>query len=74
MFDHVRSEIPLPDGFTGELQSKDFDCILTTILIRADGRLMIEKKDFEQVPLAERPFPNDPHKSFIGMMRAIHRG
>jgi len=43
MFDYVRSEIPLPNGFTGDLQTKDFDCIMTTILIRADGRLVKEE-------------------------------
>lgn len=57
MFDRVRSEIPLPDGFTGELQTKGFDCILTTLLIRADGRLMIKECDWEEVPLEERPNP-----------------
>jgi len=48
MFDRVRCEIPLPDGFAGEMQTKDFDCVLSTLLIRADGRLMIEECDWEE--------------------------
>src|SRR5690606_26639742 len=39
MFDFVRSEVPLPDGFTGELQTKSLNFTLSTILIRADGHL-----------------------------------
>jgi hypothetical protein len=31
MFDYVRCGVPLPDGFEGELQSKDFDCAMSTI-------------------------------------------
>lgn len=57
MFDNIRCQIPLPDGFTGEMQTKDFDCALGTLLIRADGRLMIEDCDWEDVPLEERPKP-----------------
>jgi hypothetical protein len=74
MFDYVRSELPLPDGFAGELQSKDFDCAMTTVLIRADGRLMIEDSDWETVPPAERPYPDpaDPCH-FIGSMRTVNR-
>lgn len=43
MFDTVQSEVPLPDGYTGELQTKSFDCVLTTILIRADLKLAKRK-------------------------------
>ena len=69
MFDHVQSEVPLPDGFTGELQSKSLDCSLTTILIRADGRLLIKDREFEIVPVSERPFPNDPKRHLFGATR-----
>lgn len=69
MFDYVQSEVPLPDGYTGELQTKSLDCLLTTVLIRADGRLLIKDQEFEEVPVSERPFPNDPRKRFIGSMR-----
>lgn len=71
MFDYVRSEIPLPDGFTGEMQSKDFDCIMTTILIRADGRLVVEEREFERLP----PCPDDPHLlNRLERRRPIHKG
>lgn len=69
MFDYIQTESPLPDGFTGELQTKSFDCTLTTILIRADGRLFIKDEEFEEVPVRQRPFPDDPNKHFIGAMR-----
>lgn len=74
MFDYVRSEIPLPDGFAGELQSKDFDCSMTIILIRADGRLMVEDSEWEVVPPAERshPDPTDP-LHWVGSMRTVNR-
>jgi len=31
MFDHVRCEVPLPDGFKGEMQTKDFACTLSKL-------------------------------------------
>ncbi|EQB04015.1 hypothetical protein [Sphingobium baderi] len=70
MFDHIYCEIPLPDGFTGEMQTKDFDRALGTLLIRADGRLMMEECDWEDVPLEGRP---DPKLPFIGSRRAINK-
>jgi len=54
MFDCVRCDIPLPDGFTGELQTKDFGCVLGVLLIRADRRLMIQDCEWEEVPPEER--------------------
>jgi len=70
MFDHIHCEVPLPDGFMGEMQTKDFDCVLGTLLIRANGRLMIEECDWEEVPLEERPNPLLP---FVGSRRAINK-
>ena len=70
MFDNICCEIPLPDGFAGEMQTKDFDCVLGTLLIRADGRLMIQECDWEEVPLEERPNPLLP---FVGSRRAINK-
>ena len=41
MFDYVDCELPLPDGWKGKLQTRDFDCpYLETYTIRADGRLI----------------------------------
>ncbi|MBZ9650297.1 hypothetical protein K9B33_22455 [Sphingobium sp. 3R8] len=70
MFDHIYCEIPLPDGFTGKMQTKDFDCLFATLLIRADGRLMIEDCEWEDVPLEERPNPEFP---LLGARRAINK-
>ncbi|KMS59954.1 hypothetical protein V474_07535 [Novosphingobium barchaimii LL02] len=73
MFDYVRSQIALPDGFTGELQSKDFDCYLSVLEIREGGTLWIERFETEEVPLAERPYPEaDDWRSFIGSERRIN--
>lgn len=69
MFDYVQSEVPLPDGYTGKLQTKSFDSCLTTILIRADGRLFEKHDEYETVPVSERPFPHDPKKHLIGSRR-----
>ena len=60
MFDNVKCEAPLPDGFVGELQTKDFNCEMVTHVITKDGRLMLSQIDrVEEVPKAERPYPND---------------
>jgi len=64
MFDYIRCEKPLPDGWGLEgdvvgLQTKDFDCEMVTHVITADGRLMLERVDrVEEVPKEKRPFPN----------------
>lgn len=40
MFDHVRVEVPLPDGHEPEgCQTKAFECELAVYTIRADGTL-----------------------------------
>lgn len=73
MFDHVRSQIALPDGFTGQMQCKDFDCQLAMVEIREDGSLWIERFEHEIVPLAERPYPDaDDWRAGIGMLRRIN--
>ena len=45
---------------------------MTTILIRADGQLMMEERDFERLP----PSPDEFHplKRLIGTVTFIHRG
>lgn len=72
MFDYVRCEVPLPDGWRPEeLQSKDFDCAMTTVLLRADGRLLIEDFEYVEVPKAERPYPDDD--GLMGLCGALRR-
>jgi hypothetical protein len=42
MFDNVRCDVPLPDGYRAEgnvFQTKDLDCDMDTYVIRADGHL-----------------------------------
>jgi hypothetical protein len=60
MYDYVHCEVPLPDGYVGDMQTKDFDCFFGTILIRTDGRLLVEEGDWEAVPLDEQPNPKIP--------------
>jgi hypothetical protein len=51
LFDYVRCEVPLPDGFAGELQTKDFDDpYMETYTIRADGRLIHDKPRYDIDP------------------------
>lgn len=70
MFDYIRCEAPLPDGWrpNGPLQTKDFDCDLVCHVITADGRLMLERIDETRiVPKDMRPYPNEPEDSLLGM-------
>lgn len=61
LFDYVRCENPLPDGYVGELQTKDFDDpYMLTHVISKNGRLMrCILSRVEEVPKQERPYPND---------------
>jgi hypothetical protein len=70
MFDYIRCDAPLPDGWSpgGPLQTKDFDCEMVCHVITNDGKLMLERIDATHiVPKAERPYPNEPDDSILGM-------
>ncbi len=70
MFDYIRCEAPLPDGWRPKepMQTKDFDCEMVCHVITADGRLMLERIDATHiVPKAERPYPNEPDDTLMGM-------
>lgn len=72
MFDYIRCEVPLPDGWKpdGPLQTKDFDCDLVCHVITKEGRLMLERIDaVHEVPKADRPYPNDD--GLLGMCGSI---
>jgi hypothetical protein len=75
MFDWVRCEVPLPDGFDGPLQTKDFACELGEHVITKDGRLMLAALDrVEEVPKEERPYPDAAPgtlQSFCGIIRSF---
>jgi hypothetical protein len=45
LFDYILCDVPLPDGFTGELQTKGLGCYLLTHVITKDGRLLLEQVD-----------------------------
>lgn len=75
MFDYIRCEVPLPDGFEGELQTKDFgDSAMVTHIITKDGRLLTDNGPDEWVPEAERRYPNakpGTFESMCGILRHI---
>jgi len=75
MFDYIRCEVPLPDGFeTNLLQTKDFDRKLVVHVITAEGRLLLDRGHDEEVPEHERPYANAPPGSpcrVIGIARHI---
>jgi hypothetical protein len=59
MFDNIRCEVALPDGFEGEplFQTTDFERVLATHSIREDG-LYLDDGHYETVPQAERTNPD----------------
>lgn len=59
MFDNVRCEVPLPDGYAsaGGYQTKNFECNLDTYTITADGRLVKASGHYEE------PSPEDREKA-----------
>lgn len=71
MFDHIKSEIPMPDGYVGELQTKDLGCNMDSLLIRADGRLLIEDCKYEVVPPEERQGDRSSLRSALFSLRVI---
>ena len=76
MFDYVRCDVPLPDGYDmvgkrGAFQTKDFDCDMTEIVITADGRLQILRSEWEPTPKAERPYPDD--EGWLGVSGSMQR-
>ncbi len=75
MFDYIRCEAPLPDGWEpkGPLQTKDFDCEMVTHTITKDGRLMLDRGHNEDVPKAERPYPDAKPGSLDEIIGCIRR-
>ena len=59
MYDHIRCEVPLPDGFKGDplFQTQDFERVLATHAILEEG-LYLDDGHYETVPKAERPHPD----------------
>ena len=68
LFDYIVCEVPLPDDFTGELQTKDLGCYLLTHVITKDGRLLLEhvdRIDYE----SETRFTSRRDANFNGMLK-----
>ncbi len=54
-------------------QTKDFDCDMTEIYITDEGKLKINRWDYETVPRKERPYPDeDGLRSIMGSLRRIN--
>ena len=62
MYDYVICEVDLPDGgdVDDEFQTKDFGCQMAYFTIRKDGRLIEEFFHYEDVPIEDRPNPEQP--------------
>jgi hypothetical protein len=72
LFDYILCEVPLPDGFTGELQTKDLGCYLLTHVITKDGRLLLEHVDRIDYELETRT-TSRRDANFHGMLRFYGR-
>ena len=72
MFDHIRCEVPLPDGFEGAplFQTNDFERVLATHAIREDG-LYLDDGHYETVPKAERPHPDAAEGTLEGLKGSL---
>lgn len=76
MFDYVRCDVPLPDGWEAdELQTKDLECQMTTAWITAEGRLLVEDFEYEPVPEDELPYKDHPSPimRFVGCLQKTNR-
>jgi hypothetical protein len=75
MFDNIKCEVPLPDGWEpGELQTKDFGCEMVTHIISKEGRLLMDRGHWEEVPKEERPYPDAPEgdiRAWCGSIRRV---
>lgn len=76
VFNYILCEVPLPDGYEGEFQTKDLEPLaMNRHVITKSGRLFMEKViEVIKVPKHERPFPDAPKgsgQSFIGSLRYI---
>ncbi len=63
MFDNVRCEVPLPDGWHGRgMQTKDLGCTLSTVTITKEGRLFGDQREWwweKPQPLRDLEFHGD---------------
>ncbi len=78
MYDYVDCRVPLPDARPTPpclFQTKDLSCELEKFTINDDGRLIHHSVRYEEVPKAERPYPNDDGiLGFCGAIKSIPTG
>lgn len=79
LFDYVRCDYPLPDGkpTPRELfQTKDFpEPYMERYTITGEGRLIAHRVRYEEVPLSERPYPNETgFLKWAGSIKAVPIG
>ena len=79
MFDYIRCDYPLPDGKPTPpdlFQTKDFLVpYMEHYTITAEGRLIAHRVRYEEVPLKERPYPNESGTlKWAGSLRAVPIG
>jgi len=79
MYDHIEVEAPLPNiGISSEtFQTKDFEKTFGYYIIAKKGkifkryRLLKKYCRYEEVPMQERPYPDDKLKSWMGSIREV---
>lgn len=84
MYDEITVEYPLPPSGYRVLpghtfQTKDFDNLLDKYTITADGKLVLHRERWEEVPEKERPYYGTPEwegpfGKWIGSIRAVPEG
>jgi hypothetical protein len=72
MFDYIKCEVPLPDGCesTCIFQTKDFESVLATHTITADG-FFFDDGCYVHIPKEDRLHPEADEMSFKGMLGCI---
>ena len=83
MFDYIRCDYRLPDGFdikkSGKkdyednfFQTKSFPCpVMDLYIIRRDGKLFHEKRSFKEVPEKKRPYYGTPEWKTRPLVRSF---
>lgn len=78
MYDYLKCEVPLPDGFvSAAFQTKDFECNCGSVHeIRVDGSLWLDNGHFEDRPREEKPYPDAAPGSkeyLFGAWKWVHK-
>jgi hypothetical protein len=74
VFDYITFEGGVPGCPVQRFQTKDLDAQwLDEYFVTADGRLEHEAYEIQEVPKAERDFPDAPEDSFLSMCGSIRR-